>query len=103
MPEPVLRRIRDEFLDWQGTGCSILEASHRSPRVVALVKELEARVRSLLGVPDTHAVLFCQGGARLQFAMVPMNLLGAGTVASYIVTIDSSQRECFLLYFGEIA
>lgn len=86
MPEPVLRRIRDEFLDWQGTGCSILEASHRSPRVVALVKELEARVRSLLGVPDTHAVLFCQGGARLQFAMVPMNLLGAGTVASYIVT-----------------
>lgn len=86
IPEAVLVEAQRQFLDYQGRGFSILEASHRGPEVQAIMRELRAAIRDLLAIPDNYDILFCQGGGRLQFAMVPMNLLGAGTTASYIVT-----------------
>lgn len=86
LPEPVLREAHRQFLDYEGRGFSLLEASHRGPEVQAIMRELRTAIRELLALPENYEVLFCQGGARLQFAMVPMNLLGAGTTASYIVT-----------------
>lgn len=86
LPESVLKTIQAELLDYQGCGWSILEASHRGPQVTEILTELRARIRSLLKVPQTHDVLFCPGGGRLQFAMVPMNLLGAGTFSSAVIT-----------------
>lgn len=67
-------------------GASILEISHRSPQFVAVLEDAKQRLTRLLSIPDTHEVLFLQGGSRLQFSMIPMNLLGAGQVADYITT-----------------
>ena len=86
LPEPVLARIQSELLDYQGLGFSILEAGHRGPQVAEIMRNLKARIRSLLKVPDNYDILFCQGGGRMQFSMVPMNLLGAGTLSTYIIT-----------------
>lgn len=86
LPEPVLTRIQSELLDYQGLGFSILEAGHRGPQVAEIMRSLKARIRSLLKVPDNYDILFCQGGGRMQFSMVPMNLLGAGTLSTYIIT-----------------
>jgi phosphoserine aminotransferase len=85
LPLPVLQQVQEELLDWRGTGMSVMETSHRSKEFGACCEAAEAGVRKLLGVGDEHAVLFLQGGASLQFAMVPMNLLGGGT-ADYIDT-----------------
>jgi phosphoserine aminotransferase len=74
LPLPVLERARDEMLNYQGSGMSVMEMSHRSKEFEAILAHAEAGVRKHLDVPDTHAVLFLQGGASLQFAMVPMNL-----------------------------
>ncbi len=84
LPLPVLERVRDELVALPGAGASVLELSHRSPAFDAVIVEAEANLRELLGVPETHRVLFLQGGASLQFSMVPMNLL-AGGVAEYVV------------------
>jgi len=84
LPLPVLERAREELLALPGAGASVLEISHRSAAFEAVIDEAEANLRELLGVPDTHRVLFLQGGASLQFSMVPMNLL-RGT-AEYVVT-----------------
>lgn len=81
MPEPVLERIRDELLDWRGTGASVMETSHRSPAFVECASEAEAGLRALLDVPDDYAVLFMQGGATAQFAFTVMNLATEGSVA----------------------
>lgn len=86
LPLSVLQRIQGELLDYRGSGFSILEASHRGPLVQALLTELRAKLRRLLAIPDAYDILFCQGGGRLQFAMIPMNLLGASPLASYLVT-----------------
>lgn len=86
LPESVLKRMQAELLDYHGCGWSIVEASHRGTEVQALMRDLRAAVRDLLAIPDNYDILFCQGGGRLQFAMVPMNLLGASPVASYLVT-----------------
>lgn len=86
LPLSVLQRIQAELLDYRGSGFSILEASHRGPLVQSLMTELRAKLRLLLSIPDGYDILFCQGGGRLQFAMIPMNLLGASPLASYIVT-----------------
>ncbi len=74
LPVPVLERARDEMLNWRGSGMSVMEMSHRSKEFDAILAHAEAGVRKHLGVPDSHAVLFLQGGASQQFAMVPMNL-----------------------------
>jgi len=101
VPEECLAQARDEMLDWQGLGCSVMEISHRHERFVALMHETVGLVRELLGVPSSHQVLLLQGGAHLQFAMVPLNLLGASTRADYLdtgvwsqVAIEEARRWC---------
>jgi phosphoserine aminotransferase len=76
LPLPVLERARAELLETGGTGMSVMEMSHRSAEFVALKREVERKLRAAAGIPDGHKVLFLQGGASLQFAMVPINLLG---------------------------
>lgn len=105
VPEECLAQARDEMLDWGGAGYSVIESSHRSERFVALMEETVALVRELLAVPGSHDVLLLQGGGHLQFAMVPLNLLGAGpggpARADYLDTgawsqaaIEEARRWC---------
>ena len=70
----MLERVRDELLDYRGTGMSVMELSHRSPEFEAINDRTEQSLRRVLGIPDDYGVLFLQGGGSLQFAMVPMNL-----------------------------
>ena len=74
LPLPVLERIREELLDWRGSGMSVMEMSHRSPEYESINRAAEEKLRSLLDIPEDYAVIFVQGGGSLQFAMVPMNL-----------------------------
>lgn len=83
LPLEVLQEAQQELLDFKGTGMSILEHSHRGKAYMAVHAEAIANTKELLGLGDDYAVLFLQGGASLQFAMVPMNLLGAGQTADY--------------------
>ncbi len=85
MPVPVLEEIRDEMLNYRGSGMSVMEMSHRSKMFQKIYDDAEADLRALMGIPENYKVLFIQGGATLQFSMVPMNLLKNG-VADYIVT-----------------
>ena len=85
LPEEVLREAADEMLDYQGTGMSVMEMSHRSAAFDKIIKTAEQDLRDLMGIPDNYKVLFLQGGASQQFAAVPMNLMKNG-VADYIVT-----------------
>jgi phosphoserine aminotransferase len=86
LPEPVLRRAQAELLDWQGSGMSVMEVSHRGTDFVELAARSERTLRKLLDVPESYKVLFLQGGATLQFAAVPLNLAPVGSVADYVVT-----------------
>jgi phosphoserine aminotransferase len=86
LPVSVLERMRDELLDYHGAGMSVMEMSHRSPEFEAINDGAEKRLRSLLRIPDEYAVLFLQGGASLQFAMVPMNLYLPGKPVDVIHT-----------------
>lgn len=85
LPEEVLREAADEMLDYRGTGMSVMEMSHRSSAYDSIIKEAEQDLRDLMEIPDNYKVLFLQGGASQQFAMIPMNLMKNG-VADYIVT-----------------
>jgi len=76
LPEPVMARIRDEFLDYGGMGVSVIEISHRSKQFVAILDEAVALFRELTGLPENYRVLFMHGGARMQFSALPMNLAG---------------------------
>lgn len=84
--EDVLRQAADEMMDYKGSGMSVMEMSHRSKVYDAIIRETEALFREVLGIPENYKVLFLQGGASLQFAMVPMNLLARNGVADYVVT-----------------
>jgi len=86
LPLEVLEQAQTEMLDFNGTGMSIMEISHRSKEFDAVIQTAEADLRELLGIPSNYKVMFLQGGATLQFAMVPMNLRAVGTSADYIVT-----------------
>lgn len=86
LPLPVLEQLRDELLDWRGTGASVAELSHRGKPFMALAAEIEADARALLEVPESHAVLFLSGGATTQQALIPMNLCAPGSTADYLVT-----------------
>lgn len=101
LPVEVLERARDELLDYRGSGMSVMEMSHRSKEFIDIAERAEADFRELLAVPDDYAVLFLQGGATTQFAMVPMNLLGDRTRADYVNTgswstkaIKEAKRFC---------
>ncbi len=85
LPEEVLREAAEEMLDYRGTGMSMMEMSHRSKDFQNMIDEAERDLRELMHIPDSYEVLFLQGGASLQFAMIPMNLMKNGT-ADYIVT-----------------
>ncbi|MBR1693499.1 MAG: 3-phosphoserine/phosphohydroxythreonine transaminase [Lachnospiraceae bacterium] len=85
LPEEVLKEAADEMLDYKGTGMSVMEMSHRSKAYDNIIKEAEADLRELMNIPDNYKVLFLQGGASQQFAMIPMNLM-KNRVADYIVT-----------------
>ena len=74
LPLPVLERIREELLDWGGSGMSVMEMSHRSPEFESINSEAERRMRQLLAVPEDYAIIFLQGGGSMQFTMAPMNL-----------------------------
>lgn len=85
LPEEVLKEAAEEMLDYKNTGMSVMEMSHRSKAYETIIMEAEADIRELMGIPDNYKVLFLQGGASQQFAMIPMNLMKKG-VADYIVT-----------------
>jgi phosphoserine aminotransferase len=86
MPKDVLRQAQDELLDFAGSGMSVMEMSHRGDEYIAIQAEAEKNIRTLLGVPDDYHVLFLQGGATTEFALVPMNLLHAGQSADYTLS-----------------
>ncbi len=86
LPLEVLETIRNDIPDWQGTGMSVMEVSHRSKEFMEVAARAEANVRKLLEIPDDYSVLFPQGGATLQMAMVPLNLTAPGDKADYVIT-----------------
>lgn len=86
LPEPVLQRAANEMLDWHGSGMSVMEMTHRGAVYQGLFEKVMADFRRLLALPDTHRILFMQGGATAQNALVPMNLLHAKGMADYINT-----------------
>jgi phosphoserine aminotransferase len=86
LPVPVLEEVRDELLNYRGTGESVMEMSHRSSEFVEIYQEAVQDLRDLLNVPDNYRILFLQGGGTLQFSMVPMNLLTGSKKADYIVS-----------------
>ncbi len=101
LPTAVLEKASSEMLDWQGKGLSVMEMSHRSPEYVSIAKQAEQDLRDLLVIPDNYKVLFMQGGATAQFAMIPMNLLRGKASADYINTgqwsvkaIKEASRYC---------
>ncbi len=86
LPEPVLKQAAEEMLDYHGTGQSVMEMSHRSPEFEGILHDAEAVLRELMAIPESYRVLFLQGGASTQFAMVPLNLYGERRKADYVVT-----------------
>ncbi len=86
LPESVLERAAAEMMNYKGSGMSVMEMSHRSKAFDGIFQDAKARLTALMGVPDTHQVLFLQGGASTQFSMVPLNLIGATGKADYAVT-----------------
>ncbi len=91
LPEEVLREAADEMLDYRGCGMSVMEMSHRSKPFAAIIEEAEQDIRDLMSIPDNYRVLFLQGGASTQFAMIPMNLM-KNKVADYIVSGSWSKK-----------
>ena len=84
LPKPVLEKAQAELLDYQSSGMSVLEMSHRSKEFDKIIKDAESLLRELMGIPDNYRVLFLQGGASLQFTMIPLNL-AKGRKAYYLV------------------
>lgn len=101
LPEAVLERAREEMLDWRGSGMSVMEMSHRGKAFMSIAEKAEADLRELMGISSDYSVLFLQGGASSQFAMVPINLLRGKKTADYINTgawskkaISEAKRYC---------
>ena len=92
LPAEVLARAGDEMLDWRGSGMGVMEMSHRGKEFMAIATEAEADLRELVAIPAHYKVLFLQGGATLQFAQVPMNLLRGRSGADYVVTGEWSKK-----------
>lgn len=86
LPQVVLEKAQAEMLDWQGTGMSVMEMSHRGKEYMSIAEQAMTDLRDIMSIPDTHEILFLQGGASSQFAMIPMNLLRGKTKADYINT-----------------
>ena len=102
LPESVLREAADELVDFRGSGMSILEMSHRSSAFQEVIDDAEATLRRVVGIPQTYRVLFLQGGATLQFAGVPMNLMRRGS-AGYVVTgLFSKKAQQEAMRYGKV-
>ena len=93
LPEPVLRKAAEEMLDWHGSGMSVMEMSHRGKEFISIHAEAEALLRELLAIPASYKVLFVQGGAIGENAIVPMNLLRGKTGADYVNTGEWSKKS----------
>jgi len=93
LPEDVLRKAAAEMLDWHGSGMSVMEMSHRGKEFIAIAAKAEADFRTLLAVPKSYKVLFLQGGAIAENAIVPMNLLGGKSAADYVNTGEWSKKS----------
>ncbi len=92
LPEEVLQQAKEEMLDWQGAGMSVMEMSHRGKAFMSIADKAEADLRELMAIPDNYKVLFLQGGASSQFSMVPINLLNGKTSADYVLTGQWSKK-----------
>lgn len=92
LPDAVLERVREDIPDWNGTGMSVMEISHRSKEFMAIAEKAEQDFRDLLGISDDYSVIFTQGGATMQFAMAPLNLAQAGDTADYVLTGTWSKK-----------
>ena len=92
LPAEVMARAGDEMLDWHGSGMSVMEMSHRGKEFISIYEEAERDLRELLGVPANYKILFLQGGATLQFAQIPMNLLAGKGKADYVLTGEWSKK-----------
>ncbi|HEX6530789.1 MAG TPA: 3-phosphoserine/phosphohydroxythreonine transaminase [Burkholderiales bacterium] len=92
LPAEVLARAGDEMLDWRGSGMGVMEMSHRGKEFMGIAAEAEADLRGLLAIPQNYKVLFLQGGATLQFAQIPMNLLAGKGKADYVLTGEWSKK-----------
>ena len=92
LPAEVMARAGDEMLDWRGTGMSVMEMSHRGTEFISIYEEAERDLRELLGAPANYKILFLQGGATLQFAQIPMNLLAGKGKADYVLTGEWSKK-----------
>ena len=92
LPKAVLEQARDELVEWHGSGMSVMEMSHRGKEFMGIAAQMEADLRELMGIPANYKVLFLQGGASSQFAMVPMNLLRGKTSADYVNTGEWSRK-----------
>jgi phosphoserine aminotransferase len=93
LPEPVLKQAAAEMLDWHGSGMSVMEMSHRGKEFISIADKAEADLRTLLAIPANYKVLFLQGGAIAENAIVPMNLLGSKAAADYINTGEWSKKS----------
>ncbi|KAF4665986.1 Phosphoserine aminotransferase [Perkinsus olseni] len=91
-PDEVLEQARDEMLNWHGCGMSVMEMSHRGKEYTSIIEAAEADLREILNIPDNFKVIFYQGGATLQFAGIPFNMMGEGKKADYIVTGQWSEK-----------
>lgn len=92
LPEEVLKQAQEEMLDWQGTGMSVMEMSHRGKAYMSIAEKAEADLRDIMAIPDNYKVLFLQGGASAQFSMVPINLLNGNSKADYVLTGQWSKK-----------
>jgi phosphoserine aminotransferase len=103
LPTAVLERARDELLDYRGTGMSVMELGHRTAAFEQIAQRTEIDLRELLGIPPSYKVLFLHGGAVGQFAAAPLNLLGAGGVADYLVTgVWSEKAAKEAAHYGQV-
>jgi phosphoserine aminotransferase len=93
LPEQVLQRAAEEMLDWHGSGMSVMEMSHRGKEFISIADRAQADLRTLLAIPDNYKVLFLQGGAIAENALIPMNLLGSKNVADYVNTGEWSKKS----------
>ncbi|MEY2341621.1 3-phosphoserine/phosphohydroxythreonine transaminase [Acidithiobacillus sp. IBUN Pt1247-S3] len=102
LPKPVLAQVQEELPNWHGSGMSVMEMSHRGAEYTGIIAQAEADLRELLAIPENYRVLFLQGGASQQFAMVPMNLLAGGKAAYVETGIWSRKASSEAKRFGEI-
>jgi phosphoserine aminotransferase len=101
LPLEVLESIRQDIPDWQATGMSVMEISHRSKQFIDLAARCESNLRMLLAIPDDYSVIWTQGGATMQMAMVPLNITAPGGTADYVQTgswgkkaIGEAKKSC---------